>query len=207
MPAVPEGKPLSSSIVVVVPDVNDKVCGGLETEMLLKVFAPVKDNLPFAVVFMKVMAGQVNPPPVKVLVFVVLPPILISQLAVVRSTLKFVPVLTLNTVVSVVSVVMSFPPLILDFIVRMLALLEENSPTVSCLPFKSRVPFVRFRVLVEAIVRSSANCQVPPTPSKVKGLSYVFPLVVMTFVPEVALNCVMNVVDGMVIVGDQIKFP
>ena len=67
---------------------------------------------------------------------------------------------------------------------------EERLPIFTFLLLASKVPLVRVKALlvVVAISSASANCQVPPTPLKVSGLSIIFPLLVMVLVPDVAAN-------------------
>ena len=67
---------------------------------------------------------------------------------------------------------------------------KASVPTLTFLLLASKVPLVRVKALlvVVAISSASANCQVPPTPLKVSGLSIIFPLLVMVLVPDVAAN-------------------
>ena len=72
------------------------------------------------------------------------------------------------------------------------------------------MPLVRVSVLAVPEVRSkvSANCQVPPTPSKVMGLSMIFPALVMVLVPEVAPNVMAVALPaGIVMPETSVRLP
>ena len=202
LPEVPLGNPVVvSSIVVFVLPVNFSVCGGVLTESDLNVPVPGAlceiSSSPLAVALVKVSAGKVNPPVLIVRTLVVSPPTSIVQGAVERSIVKFVAVLKLIVAVALVELAIILPPLVLDFIPRVLVLVEESSPVVSVLPFKSRVPAVRVSVRVLPIVRLSASCTVAPGALMVIGKSSVpAALVVRTWVPDVAANIIVSASAG-----------
>lgn len=91
--------------------------------------------------------------------------------------------------------------------VRVLELLELNNPAVKFFPFASKVPLVSVAVRVLPTIKSSASCQVPPTPLKVIGKSRVCPFVVMVFVPEVALKLKALAPAESIIPETMVKFP
>ena len=94
-----------------------------------------------------------------------------------------------------------FNALVLEF-----ALLKR--PVVTLNPLASKVPFVNVKVYVTvARIRLLLNCQVPPTPSKVKGKSVVILLVLIVLVPEVAENVVALAPAVHVMVEGNVKLP
>ena len=71
----------------------------------------------------------------------------------------------------------------------------------------SNVPLVNVSTRVAPMVRASKSLNVPPTPLKVTGKSTVFPLVVTSWVPEVAPNRNTPVDAVSVMPVEIVKFP
>lgn len=86
-------------------------------------------------------------------------------------------------------------------------LLEENDAHVTSKSFASNVPLVRVNVLVEPSVRSSASWNVPPTPLQFIGRSIVTELLVIVFVPEVAVRFMVPLPEPTVIPVPSVRFP
>lgn len=69
------------------------------------------------------------------------------------------------------------------------------------------MPLVWVQSRVDPIVKLSSSLKVPPAPLKVRGLSKVFPAVVISWVPDVAPKIMGSVPAAMVMPEDRIRFP
>src|SRR3989344_2210589 len=126
---------------------------------------------------------KVNPPPEKVIAVFDVSVSLIVEVFALNVRLVVVAV---NHVVVVAPVKVQVPLPIVTVLI--LELEDTKEIAVRLKLFALKVPLVNVTVREEPTVKASPNCQVPPTPSKVIGTLNVTPLLVIVFVPEVALK-------------------
>ena len=131
-------------------------------------------------------------PPVVPAVTVLVPVVLVefNTTSLPRLRVSPVPIVVPQTIL-LLAVIVQIPEPIVR--VRVFELLEEKYPIVTFLPLASNVPLVRIIARVDPVVRSSASCHIPPTPSNVIGLSRAIPLEVIVDVLVVELKVMVPV--------------